>query len=164
MTGTLGKALKTTKMLGVIAIAFFLVFTLAISAFFILSTITLGSLNSDNDSLKAQVSALQSTETQVVLLKDRVGKIKTALNVPSAIKNLDSVTPFVSSLGPTASLNELDVDSQKVDFSVLFASTADLSTFLKTLTNSTTFTSEVMTSFGYSPTSGYLLGVRLTGK
>ena len=164
VTGTLGKVLNTTRMLGVIGVAFFLVFTLGISAFFILSTVTLNNLNSNLDALKSQITALQTTETQAVLLKDRIGKIKTALSLPNSVKNLDTTNPIISSLGPAASLGELDVDSQKVDLSLVFTSNVDTSAFIKSLSDSQSFTTATLTSFSYSPAGGILVGVRLIPK
>lgn len=163
-TGTLAKVLNTTRMLGVIGIAFFLVFTLGISAFFILSTVTLNGLNSNIGSLKSQIAALETTETQVVLLKDRIGKINTALNLPNSIKNLDVVNPVISNLSPSTSLSELDVDTQKVDISMIFTSNADTSAFIKSLSDSQNFKTATLTTFSYSPGGGILVGVRLIPK
>jgi hypothetical protein len=164
VTGTLGKVLKTTKMLGVIFIAFFLIFTLGISAFLIISTISLRNLNSDIDSLKSQISTLESTEQQAVLLKDRLAKIKTALAVPSSIKNLDGANPYISNLPPTASLTELNIDPQKVDFSIQFGSSNDLSVFLRDLSDTKNFPVGVLTSYSFNPITGYLISVRLSNK
>ena len=160
--GSLGKILKLTRMLGVISVALFLIFALGISVYLIISTITMNGLNSETDSLKVQVKALESTEQQVVLLKDRIGKINIALAQPEALKNLDDVEPFISGLGPSTSLSQLDIDPQKVDLSLNFKSTLDTSTFIKSLSDSNTFKSIVLMSFGYYPTSGYSVSVSLT--
>jgi Tfp pilus assembly protein PilN len=162
ISGSLGKALKLTKMLGVIAAAFFLVFALGLSALFILNTITLNRLNSDVNTLKGQITALESTEQKAVLLKDRLSKIKTALLLPSAVPNLDKVNSLVAALPPATILSELNVDPQKVDLTIRFNATGDLSTFMKSLATSKSFTSVVLTTFGYNPSSGYTVGVRLS--
>ena len=86
VTGNLGKILKAVRMVGVIGLAFFLVFGLGISIYFIVSTITFNALKSETNSLKEQVKTLQTTEQQIVLLKDRIGKINMALGLPEAIK------------------------------------------------------------------------------
>lgn len=164
VTGRLGKFLNTTRMLGVISLAFFLVFALGISAFFIFSTATVSSLNRDVDALKSQISTLETTETQAVLLKDRLGKIKTALNLPSSVKNLDAAAPLISNLSPTASLNAFDVDPQKADLSIVFTTTSDTSAFIKSLSVSKNFTTATLMSYSYSPSGGILVGVRLIPK
>lgn len=162
VTGELGKILKVARMLGVIGAALFLIFGLGISIFFIISTITFNGLKSQTDSLKTQIKALQETEQQMVLLKDRIGKISTALGFPEAIKNLDAIDPFISNLSPSASLNQLEIDPQKIELSLQFRSTADTSAFVKSLSESKDFTSVILTSFGYDPTNGYTVGVNIT--
>ena len=162
VTGNLGKILKAVRMVGVIGLAFFLVFGLGISIYFIVSTITFNALKSETNSLKEQVKTLQTTEQQIVLLKDRVGKINMALGLPEAIKNLDAIDPFISNLSSSASLNQLEIDAQKIDLSFQFRSTADTSAFIKSLSDMKDFRSVVLTSFGYDSTNGYTVGISIT--
>ena len=162
VTGNLGKILKAVRMVGVIGLAFFLVFGLGISIYFIVSTITFNALKSETNSLKEQVKTLQTTEQQIVLLKDRVGKINMALGLPEAIKNLDAIEPFISNLSSSASLNQLEIDAQKIDLSFQFRSTADTSAFIKSLSDMKDFRSVVLTSFGYDSTNGYTVGISIT--
>jgi len=162
VTGNLGKILKAVRMVGVIGLAFFLVFGLGISIYFIVSTITFNALKSETNSLKEQVKTLQTTEQQIVLLKDRIGKINTALNFPEAIKNLDAIDPFISNLSSSASLNQLEIDPQKIELSLQFRSTADTSAFIKSLSDMKDFRSVVLTSFGYDSTNGYTVGISIT--
>jgi len=162
VTGNLGKILKAVRMVGVIGLAFFLVFGLGISIYFIVSTITFNALKSETNSLKEQVKTLQTTEQQIVLLKDRIGKINMALGLPEAIKNLDAIEPFISNLSSSASLNQLEIDAQKIDLSFQFRSTADTSAFIKSLSDMKDFRSVVLTSFGYDSTNGYTVGISIT--
>lgn len=164
VTGSMSKALNTTRMLGVIALAFFLLFTLGISGFFILNTVTLNNLNSDVDSLKSRLASLQTVETQTVLLKDRLGKIKTAFALPDSRKNLDAVNPLLSGLGPSATLSELNVDPAKADISLTFTSNADTSAFMSSLAGSQNFASATLTTYSFSPVGGILVGVRIVPK
>src|SRR3989344_6948892 len=162
VTGNLGKILKAVRMVCVIGLAFFLVFGLGISIYFIVSTITFNALKSETNSLKEQVKTLQTTEQQIVLLKDRIGKINMALGLPEAIKNLDAIEPFISNLSSSASLNQLEIDAQKIDLSFQFRSTADTSAFIKSLSDMKDFRSVVLTSFGYDSTNGYTVGISIT--
>ncbi|KKR69655.1 MAG: hypothetical protein UU12_C0040G0013 [Candidatus Woesebacteria bacterium GW2011_GWA2_40_7b] len=162
VTGNLGKILKAVRMVGVIGLAFFLVFGLGISIYFIVSTITFNALKSETNSLKEQVKTLQTTEQQIVLLKDRIGKINMALGLPEAIKNLIAIEPFISNLSSSASLNQLEIDAQKIDLSFQFRSTADTSAFIKSLSDMKDFRSVVLTSFGYDSTNGYTVGISIT--
>lgn len=158
-TKGLGKLLKSVRTLGIVSIAVFLVFALGISAFFIISSVTLNNLNSNLDSLKVQITSQQASEQQIVLLKDRLAKIKLALNSPSANKNLAAIYPYVSGLPGDASLSEFKLDSTKADITVVFRSNDQLTSFLQKLGGSKDFNSVSLTSFVYSPESGYSVGI-----
>lgn len=163
-TKGLARFLKAAQGLGVISIAFFLVFTLGISGFYIISSITLRSLNSDIDSLKNQISAQETSEQQIVLLKDRLSKIKTVLALPSSIENFKAATPYISSLSPTTSLSEATIDSQKIDMTLIVRSNADLVSLLQKFSGGNEFASVAMTNFTFSPSGGYLVGIRASKK
>jgi len=156
--------LRVTRMLGVIALGAFIVFGLGIAAFFIFTSIQLNSLNSTNSTLESQITGLETSETQIVLLKDRIGKIKTVQSVPSAIANLNNIVPIITPLSVESSVNELDVAPTKISASVNFRSNSDLSNFLKGLSTSTSFKNVTVTSFAFNPASGYLVGLDIVGK
>lgn len=157
----LNKVLGITRMLGVIALAAFLIFGLGLGTFFVISQLQLNNLNNANTALKSQLLSQQTAETQVVLLKDRVKKIKTAQNTPSSIKNLTNANPFLANLGGSSSITELDVDSKIVAATVNFRSNSDMSSFIKSLTGSTVFKTILISSFGFNPASGYLMTVNM---
>lgn len=160
----LGKVLKVTRALGVISIAFFLIFTIAISAVFLISSASLNALNSDIQTLTAQISAVETSETQIVLLKDRVTKIKSALSLPSADVSLAAIEPLVSNLPENSSLSELSLDSAKTTVALNFTSSADLTSFLNQISTNKNFASVIMTSFTYSLGTGYQVEMSLKQK
>lgn len=162
--GNLGKILKVTRALGVIAMALFFVFALGVSGFFIASTIAINNLNSDVGALKSQVVAQQTSEQQIVLVKDRIGKIKTVLAKPDALKNLAAVNPYVSGLTPSTTLSDLSVDSDKVAFSLVFKNNADLTNFMSQISQDKNFGSVELTSFTFNSTSGYSVEITTATK
>lgn len=160
----LSKTLGITRMLGVISLALFLIFGLGLGAFFVVSTFELNNINQTNGGLKNQILAQASVENQVVLLKDRIKKIKTALSLASTSKNLGNVNDLIGSFGNGVSITELTMDPAKADLSVGFSNNADLSTFIKNVESSTVFKTITITSFGFNPSSGYLVAVDLLAK
>lgn len=162
--GQLGKILKVIRALGVIAMALFFVFALGVSAFFIISTITMNGLNSDIDSLKNQVKAQQASEQQIVLIKDRLGKIKTILAKPDALKGLTGVSPYISGLSGSTTLSDLSADSSKVDMTLNFKTNADLTNFMTQISQDKNFGSVVLASFSFSSAAGYSVEVIASNK
>lgn len=162
--GNVGKVLKATRALGVIAMALFFVFALAVSAFFIISTITINNLNSDVNSLKSQVTAQQTSEQQIVLVKDRIGKIKTVLATPDALKNLTAINTYISGLSGTTALTDLSIDPLKVDMSLTFRTNADLTNFMTQISQDKNFGSIALTSFGFAAATGYSVEITTANK
>ncbi len=160
----LQRVLTVTRMLGVIFLALFIVFGLGVTAFFILSSIQLSSLNQTNGSLTSQISGLETSETQMVLLKDRIAKIKTVKNLPSAIANLDKINPVLTTLSAESPVAELDITPVKISTSINFKSNTDLSNFLKNISSSKVFKSVTMTSFSFNPATGYLVSLDIAAK
>lgn len=160
----LGNAVKVLRAVNVIALALFIAFALGVSGFFVVSTFQLQSLNSSKDQLSSQIKSLQTTEQKLVLLKDRVSKIKLTSTADSAQKSLGLVSPLLNALPASSSVSELNLDTTKLTISILFKSSADVSNFFQALYASTSFKSITLTSFGFNPTSGYLVSLSLTGK
>lgn len=164
VSGGVAQFLRISRMLGVIALAVFLVFGIGLGAFFAISTIELNNLNSTNDSLKSQLSVLSKTEAQLVVLKDRIAKIKIAEAIPSATKNLSDFNPFLSTLSPSTKVGELDVDPSKITVSMVFGSNSDLNAFVNSVSAATVFQNVTVSSFSFNPASGYLIGISIKSK
>lgn len=159
----LQRVLRITRMLGVIALGTFIVFGLGLGAFFIFNSVRLNNLNSANSALEGKIAALETSETKMILLKDRVGKIRTLMNIPSAIVNLDIINGIISPVS-AANINELNVGTAKISTTLRFESAGDIGIFLKGLSESDAFQSVSITTFSFNPVGGYLVGVAIVTK
>lgn len=159
---SLGRVLKTLRALGVISIAVFLVFAVGLGIFFIISTISLGNLNSSISQHESQISAQESSEQQIIILKDRIAKISQAKSTPSALKTVTNFDTLLTNLSPDSTISQFNADSSKADISMGFKSNPDLTSFLQAVTTSKLFKSVILSSFGYGPNQGYSVGVTLT--
>src|SRR5258706_3988528 len=160
----LQRTLRVTRMLGVISLGIFIVFGLGMAAFFVFSSVQLNNLNSSNTVLEGKISALETSETKMVLLKDRIGKIKSLVGSPTALNNLVSISSIITPVSAQTNINELNVNVTKISLSLNFKSAADISTFLKALSASQRFQAISVTSFSFNPVSGYLVSIVLTSK
>ncbi len=161
VSGTLGKVLRTSRSLSVILVAAFLIFVVGLGAFFVISNLQLRNASGKEADLKSQIVAEEQSEQKIVLLKDRLKKIKTVQAMSSSLENTGNLDSLVSVLGSSATLTELSADSDKVDLSVNFKNNSDLAGFLERIGSIETFKTVIMTAFGFNPASGYLVGIRL---
>lgn len=160
----LSQILKVVRSLNVILISTFFVFIVVVSAIFIISYTTLNNLESQVGKAKSQITASETSEQQVVLLKDRLSKIGDIQNIPSGLTNLLAIEPFLTNLSADSSLNELVVDSKKTQMLLTFKTNSDLTTFVESMSKSNSFKSVILSSFSLSPSSGYSVGVDIENK
>lgn len=153
--------IKTVRSLGIISIASFLIFIVGLVGFFIMSSITLKNLTSDIDVSKNKIIAQEASEQQIILLKDRINKISTIQNLPTSLKNIIAIEPFLANLSPDSLLSELDIDSQKAQLLLNFKSNNDLGTFFRNLSGSEVFKSVVLSSFSLNPATGYSVSINI---
>lgn len=156
--------LKSVRAFNLIFTALFVIFTIGLSAYFIFASIMLKNKLASVDSLKNKIKTLQTSEQQMVLLKDRIKKINTAQAKSSSLTNLDAIDPILSTLSQESQITELNVDIAKIVFLISFKSTSDLTNFFENLSKSTGFKSATLTSFGFNPITGYLAGISVIPK
>lgn len=156
--------IKTLRALGVIGVAAFLVFGIGVGIFFITSTISLNGLNTNITKLTSQVSALQKSEQQVILLKDRIAKIAAVKKLPNALSSQKLIEPFLNNLSSTVSVKEMAISPTAIDLSVNLQTNSDLSTFITSLQSSDVFKSVKLTSFSLNPAVGYSLEISAVPK
>jgi hypothetical protein len=161
---SLGTVLKTIRALSVIAVAAFLVSVTGIVIYFVVGTINLNSLNANINQLKSQVTAQEASEQQIILLKDRIAKIEQAKAAPSALSTATKVDSFLANISAGSVINQFDADPAKADITLNLKSNADLTEFIQGVSSSTLFGSIDLSSFGFNPATGYLVGLSMSVK
>ncbi len=164
VSGPLSAILKISKPLTVILLAVFLATALGITLFFIFSQVTLNKLNASNKTLNGQIESQKAAQNQLVLLKDRLGKIKTVMAKNASSRNLASVEPIIKTLTPSSSIDELNLDSQKTDLIVGFVTNSTLSDYFKTISLQNTFSGILLNSLNYDLEKGYVVDVAYSGQ
>jgi len=160
----LDKTLKTIKALGVISVVAFAVFCLVVIALFIITNMTLTSTQASVNQLKTQVKAMETSEQQLILLKDRLAKITAIKVTPNASKNIVNVNSLFTNVSPVSVMSLASINPSKVDLSFLIRSNEDLSVFMQDIKGTTLFNSVGLTSMTYSPAGGFSVDVSLENK
>ena len=160
----LNNLLKTLKALGVIGVAAFLFFGIGVGVFFITSSISLNNISANVAKLKGQVSAQQKSEQQIILLKDRIAKANSVYALPSSLPDLAAIEPYLANLSVSTSINQMTFETGSIGLSVNLKTNSDLGTFIESLRSSSIFKSVSLSSFSYSPSSGYSVEVTAVRK
>lgn len=155
---------KFVQPLNVVLLALFLITGLGMTAFFIFSSVSLNDLNISNQKLIFQIQTQNSAQQQMVLLKDRISKIKIAQSVPNSTKNLTNIIQVLDEVSGNSLVSELDVDPQRISGTFAFKTNSDLTNFIKQLGALNTFISTNLETFSYNPASGYLISMGFVPK
>lgn len=155
---------KVFRTLNIVALTLLLIFGVGLLVFFLFTSSELRNIQADLSSLESQIRSQEVTEQKIVLLKDRLVKIKSINSIESSRKNLQVMTPVLASLPLDSSLGELSMDTQKIDASFTFRSPTSLSEFFRALSNFDDFSTISLNNFGFNPSAGYLVSLRFVKK
>lgn len=161
---SLGDLLKTIRALSVIGAGAFLVFLVGVGAYFLVSTLSLNALNTSITSLKNQVSTQEKTEQQVVLLKDRLGKISSIESIPGPLPNLMMMRTLLAPLSGNTLISQMQVEAKGTDLTLNIKSNSDLAAFFDAIKNSDNFKSVYLTTLSLNPSTGYSTEVQIVKK
>ena len=141
----------------------FLVFGLLV--FFGLTYMINGKVEQSNQvnlALAQQVETLEQTETRLVLVKDRLEKIKTVTSVYGVTNELDNVSSLNESLPPEVEIQAVNLDFNTTNLTVNTASSTGISNFIKLITNLESYRQVEMQSFNFNPEQGYSISFSMS--
>lgn len=111
--------------------------------------------------LQASIESLEQTEQRLVILKDRLQKAGSVLSENTATPALDSFEQLSLNLPPAARLTEATIDREKSEVSYLVGSSSEITQLMAGVFSIDAYDEIRLTSFGFSPTSGYLVGLEM---
>lgn len=160
----LSKVLRTLKSLTVIFTVTFLIFCLGMVALFIVNKFAFDKVQNDTDKLKAQIKAQETSEQQLILIKDRLSKISAIKSRSDASNNIAGINSLVSDLSAKSRITEEDASSTKSSLSISIGSNVDLSSLIKNIEKTDAFKAVTLSSLGYSSVQGYVVMLDMSAK
>lgn len=157
----LGRIEAAIKKINYILIPLFLVFAVGLLIFYVVVSYQATNATAQLEALKAEVKDKETTEQKLVLVRDRLSKVKTSKNSPAATERIANIGPLLSIVPPDSPIGELALDSGKTEISVVFKNTSAMAAFFEGLAEVEGYERIEMTSFGFSPINGYLVSLRL---
>lgn len=161
--GSYIKAAKFAKTLGLILISIYLLGSIFVTGYILVLNSQIGSIENNIEKLKIDIRSLESSEQKIVLLKDRISKIKYIMTLKSANTGLDSIKDIIDKLDENSSVTELKIDTSRIEASFNLKSTSALYSFMNNL-QSQQFTNLKIDNFTFNPNTGYLISVVINNK
>jgi Tfp pilus assembly protein PilN len=136
-------------------IALFLVLIVGVVAVFIFNSTKIKSLTTTKNNLETSIKTFQETEQQMVLAKDRIGKIISVWKTPSADKSLPLFAAFNDLFSLGVRIADAKISATTIEATMVTTNSQNVTKFLSTLISSDVLKSVLLKSFNYNPSIGY---------
>ena len=150
------KLLKTVLTVG---FGIFVVAVLGLVGFFFVNSLALRSSNARQEELKNSIKSFEQTEQGLVLVKDRLAKVKEVEGKENAEGEIDALSRIFSGVPAGVSLTEAVVSKDQLDATFVVANSSSLTQFMAGLIANQDFSRIELLSFSFNPNLGYLVSV-----
>src|SRR3989304_3721085 len=154
-----GPIVKLSNLLKNLAAIFFAIFLFAafgMVAMFILNNAQIKDLEARSEQLKTSIRSLETTEQSLILVKDRIGKAKTALALESGKDETEGMGIITSGLPVGATLSEAVVSKDSLVTTFIALDSGSLANLMAIVISQETFKNVELVSFSFNPNSGYV--------
>jgi hypothetical protein len=153
---------KTAKLLRTVltvAFAIFVISVFGLVAFFSVNALVLRSSSIRQEELKSSIQNFEQTEQGLVLVKDRLVKVKEVTAKENADNEISALSKIFASVPPGVSLAEAVIAKDELDTTFVVADSGALTQFMAGLIANEDFSRIELLSFSFNPSVGYLVSV-----
>ena len=145
-----------------VVVVFFLVVGLLVLGSYFLLSYRINASTANQESLKNQIMALEQSEQKVVLIQDRLAKIKEIKASSNIVEEIGTLERVLGSVGENVVISQVELKPSVAKVVVNAGSSINLTRFLGELTSSNSYSKVVMESLDYSVTDGYEMSLSIT--
>lgn len=157
-----GLALKISKLfrkLSFIGLGLFVAMLIVLVGVYVFYSVSVRDVSARGEVLKSSIKSLESTETRIVLINDRIKKIKEALGEDLISPQLAQVQDLSSSLTSGATLSQTQISGQKNELQFMVTNPPEISGLLAKLREIKYYGRLVLDSLSFDPQSGFQFSV-----
>lgn len=142
--------------------------------FFISSTVMLGiilvlngnlkGITNNQEILTTSIKNLEKTERGMLLLQERLAKIKNIMSKDSSKGKITQNIQAILELSSEVTVSNVKIISNKINLDAKAATSDQLGQFFSQILESTLYKEVILTDFSFNPATGYSLGLDLTTK
>lgn len=152
------------RSIAVISFSALLITGLGISAFFVVNSLQIKNTNTRNEQLKASIQSLETTEQSVVLVRDRLSKVKQILVQDTGGDETQGLANFINQIPPDVQLAEAIIAKNGVETTFLALSSSSLTQLMAGIISQEDFVGIELVSFSFNPNAGYVVSFDLRTK
>lgn len=106
--------------------------------------------------LKAEIQKLETVEQKLILVKDRIAKIKEAQGEINTETSLETLNPIMSNLPANVTLDSISIENDgAIEFAVISRDSLGMATYMNSLVSSGIYKELSLSDFVFAPETGY---------
>jgi hypothetical protein len=152
------------KNITVVGSVLLIVSVLAVMAIFFINYVEIRNLSQSQKQLEKSIGALEKTEQHLVLVKDRLTKIRKILGKETTADLVGDLLSWQESLGMQLDIQEAEILPDKIIVSFKTPNSFELAEALSSMTEKSDYSRIELTSLNFSPEMGYLVELILYKK
>ncbi|KKS77642.1 MAG: hypothetical protein UV74_C0013G0169 [Candidatus Woesebacteria bacterium GW2011_GWB1_43_14] len=153
-TKVVGYARNLRLVAMIVVVGSFFIFLGGVLALYLRSR-TLSELETERKALENEVTNLEATEQQLVLVRDRIQKIKEVLDSRNNEELITNQAQLVNSFSEGLKFESAEIDPENSQLGVIAVSSREMSNLFDKLSSNRVFQAIVVEELGFSPVLGY---------
>lgn len=147
-----------------IGLALFVITAAGLAAYFVINSINLRTSIANQNTLKESIKSLEQTEQSLILVVDRLSKVKEINNKPSVAKELENLSSVLGAIPTEAKLTEAVLNRGTTDLSFMVENSTILTQLMASIIIRTEYQRIDLLSFSFNPTLGYIISLSFASK
>jgi hypothetical protein len=156
--GKYAKAAAKIKQITIVSSLFVLVLGLIGGVYIFIINNQLQKLGNSSKQFEQKIRDLNQTEIRLLIVKDRLGKVKQIQSDLGVADEVPFINTLVSKLPSSVTLSEADIDKSSSEYSFVAASSLGLAQLLS-LVVASSFEEIVLEGINFNPSLGYLVTI-----
>lgn len=158
------KVARIIKKISIPVFAMFFVSIAVMLGIIIILNSNLKRIGNNQEILTNSIKNLEKTERGMLLLQERLSKIKNILSNDSSKGKFTQNVQDILGRSPGVNISEIKLISDKINLTAEVATSDQVEQFLSQVLENPLFKEVVLTNFSFNPATGYSLGLDLTTK
>lgn len=158
------KVARIIKKISIPVFAMFFVSIAVMLGIIIILNSNLKRVGNNQEILTNSIKNLEKTERGMLLLQERLSKIKNILSNDSSKGKFTQNVQDILGRSPGVNISEIKLISDKINLTAEVATSDQVEQFLSQVLENPLFKEVVLTNFSFNPATGYSLGLDLTTK
>ena len=161
--GSVVKMAKGMKIFAVFGTALFFVAIIIMVAIFVTDSTLLTKSINNQEALKKSIKAMETTEIEYTVVKDRVSSIKTIFDAGNVIDDMENLLSLTNTIPKETEFSNAEISKKNTKFSFSSPSSKNLVETFAIIVSTDRYKTIVLETFSYNPGKGYVIELNMSG-